>query len=162
MTTDAGSELRARHGAAKLNVDERVRLLEQSRVRLRAALMPVPQRRLASGVRDGVSGWLGTLRDMPVVASIVDAARAWWSTSPWSTVGSFAGHASDAAIRPVAQRHPVALVVAAATAGAVLMRFRPWRWISRHALLAGLLPQIASRLLAQLPPSPRGARDRAA
>ena len=49
------------------------------------------------------------------------------------------------------QRHPLATVGAAALAGAVLLRWRPWRGLLRPALLAGALPLLL-RLALRMPP----------
>ena len=42
-------------------------------------------------------------------------------------------------------------VLVAAAVGALLVWSRPWRWALRPALLAGLAPQFASRVVAKLP-----------
>jgi hypothetical protein len=62
-----------------------------------------------------------------------------------------ASEASNAVVRPIAQHNPVALVVAAGLVGAVFAWSRPWRWALKPALFAGLLPQLVSRVVANLP-----------
>lgn len=62
--------------------------------------------------------------------------------------------ATDAAktlVRPLAQRNPLGLVLGALVVGGVLAWVKPWRGIIKPALFAGLLPQIISRAMAQVP-----------
>jgi len=66
--------------------------------------------------------------------------------TPFHLAGLFAKDALQAAVQPVAQRNPLALVLGAAVAGVVLVWSRPWRWLLSPALLATLLPQITSRI----------------
>jgi hypothetical protein len=62
-----------------------------------------------------------------------------------------AGEAAEAVARPFALRHPWLLVIGSAAVGAALVSSRPWRWVLRSTLLAGLAPQLASRLARSLP-----------
>jgi hypothetical protein len=61
------------------------------------------------------------------------------------------GDALQGAVRPLAQRHPVALVLTALVVGGLLVSGRAWRWILTPTLLAGLLPQLLSKAIAGVP-----------
>lgn len=51
------------------------------------------------------------------------------------------------ALGVAAEQHPLALVGGALLAGAVLARVRPWRWLLRPALVAGIASQVTARLI---------------
>ncbi len=119
--------------------------LAASRERLRQALhdpAAAAQHRASGG------GWLAYLASVPGAAMLLDGLRLWWGRHPWRVYGVLAADAARLLVRPVAQKHPVALVLAAGVLGAALRWVRPWRWIWRSgaatALLAGLLPQLLS------------------
>lgn len=65
--------------------------------------------------------------------------------TPLHLAGIVAKDAIDAAVQPLAQRNPIGMVLGAALAGGMLMWSRPWRWLFTPALLATLLPQLASK-----------------
>jgi hypothetical protein len=119
-------------------------------MQLRAAMFPPPPpaSKTSTGLLDG---WLSALKSIPGVDIVIDAAHAWWSRHPLKPMSDMAGQASNAAIKPMAQRHPFALVLAAAAVGVLIASLRPWRWALRSALFAGFLPQMLSRLVAKLP-----------
>jgi hypothetical protein len=123
--------------------------LTLSRERLRAVMFPVPSPPPASAGR--IEAWLASLKSLPGIDIVVDAAQAWWHRHPLRPVCDMAGQASRSTIRPVAQRHPFALVLAAAAAGMLIASVRPWRWALRSVLFAGFLPQVLSRVVAKLP-----------
>ncbi|HWH80630.1 MAG TPA: hypothetical protein VNU71_00170 [Burkholderiaceae bacterium] len=127
--------------------------VEASRQRLRLAMSPPPQssvhRRAArTGTLEAL--WL-RWRSLPLVRDVVDSVASWWASHPLRPMGRVAGEASGAVVRPIAQRHPWWLMLGAAVIGAGLARARPWRWIFRSALFAGLAPQLAARVAANLP-----------
>ena len=62
-----------------------------------------------------------------------------------------AGAAATSVIRPVAQRHPRVLVAAGPAAGAVFAASRPWRWLAKPLLLAGLMQQLMNKVLPHIP-----------
>jgi hypothetical protein len=67
---------------------------------------------------------------------------------------------AQAVVQPLAKTHPVALVTVAFVVGGLLAWRRPWRWILRPALFAGLLPQLLIASLksqAQQAPAPNEA-----
>lgn len=82
---------------------------------------------------------------------VADALHDWWSQHPWRVAGTVAADAVKAGLQPVAQRHPIALVLGAVVVGGLIVWARPWRGILRPALLAGLLPQLMSKAMEHLP-----------
>ena len=126
--------------------------LELSRARLRAAMLPAPPRLAAARASDGrADSWLGRLKRLPGIGLIVDAVQAWWWQHPLRPVSQVAADASNALVRPMARRRPFTLVLVAAATGAALAWTRPRRWLFRSALFAGLVPQLASRIVSSLP-----------
>ena len=139
----------ARFGDIEQSTMTAAQRIELSRARLRAAMSP---RAAPTGrTDDGQASWMQRLRRLPVIALVLESLDAWWTNHPLHAAGQVAGQASSAVVRPVAQRHPWALVLTAGAVGALLMWSRPWRWALRPALLAGLAPQFASRVVANLP-----------
>ena len=122
--------------------------LELSRTRLRLAMRPPPPLLSAEPADPSL---LQRLRHLPVVGLVTESVDAWWLNHPMRMVSHVAAQASTAVVRPVARLHPVAFVLVAAAVGALLVFSRPWRWALRPALLAGLAPQFASRVVAKLP-----------
>lgn len=80
-----------------------------------------------------------------------EAADGVASTNPLSFAASLTGDAADDALRPLAERHPLTLVGAAAAGGALLVWARPWRALGGSALLDGALAQLGARLAGELP-----------
>ena len=105
----------------------------------------------ATGPKAASQTWHRRLRELPVIGLVADALGAWWSQNPLRPVALVAAEAANAVAKPLALRHPVALVLVAAAGGAALAWARPWRWALRSALFAGLAPQVASRVVANLP-----------
>ena len=91
--------------------------------------------------------WLGALldavNDVPVAAVAVRYMRRWWARHPWRATAQLADEAGRELLRPVAKRHPWMLLGGAVVAGVVIGRMRPWRFVSRNAVLASLLPPIS-------------------
>ena len=125
--------------------------LEASRRRLREAMRPASPTPSATGPNAAGRTWHRRLRELPVIALVADALGAWWSQNPLRPVALVAAEAVNAVAKPLALRHPVALVLAAGAVGVALAWARPWRWALRSALFAGLVPQVASRVVASLP-----------
>jgi len=131
-----------------------VERLEASRARLRVAMLPPPPRNAASqreGHRFIAWDWLDKLAEIPTVAVIVDAVSAWWSRHPLHTVSLVAREAAQTVAAPLAKQNPLGYAVAGLIAGAVFMKLRGWRWLAKPALFAGLMPHVASRVVAHLP-----------
>ena len=121
--------------------------IELSRERLRLAMNPPPEPaapRTERPVVDRLLAW-------PILHDVLDSVRQWWSSHPMRPVGLMASEATAAVVTPVAQRHPWLLMLGAAAVGAALVSARPWRWLLRSTLLAGLVPQVASRVARSLP-----------
>ena len=119
--------------------------LEASRARLRSA-MSSTRRQVALNGGAASPGWLTRLENLPGVRVLVDALKSWWSRHPLRPVVTLAHQTTDAIATPVAQRHPLAMVTAGAVIGALVIAARPWRWILKRALFAGLVPQIVASL----------------
>ncbi len=131
--------------------------LELTRNRLRRALRepgPGPDSHTAAPGERPVAAshpWLDSLRSLPGAGVLLDALEGWWMGHPLRAVSLLAGDAAKAIVQPMAQRHPLGLVLTAAVVGGVVAWTRPWRWALKPALLAGLLPQLVSRVVAQVP-----------
>ena len=129
--------------------------LALSRERLRLAMLPPPPRPAEHlfGERFGAltAGLLERLKTTPGLAELIEPIKAWWARHPLRTAGLVAADASRKLATPLAARHPLALVFGALLVGAVLVFSRSWRWIASPALVAGLLPSLASRGLRELP-----------
>jgi hypothetical protein len=123
--------------------------IETSRARLRLAMLPPPP--TAKGAPETTRSWWSRMSRIKTISAVVESVEAWWANHPLRPVAGVAVEASDAVIQPLAKRHPLALVGVAALAGASLVWSRPWRWALRSALFAGLLPQLASRVVSSLP-----------
>jgi hypothetical protein len=132
-----------------------VERLAVSRERLRTAMMPARRTSgatlLAGGIGTYVSGLVDRLRDNPGLAVLLDAIQEWWAKHPLHTAGVMAAEASRRLAAPVAERRPLTLVFGAVLVGALLALLRPWRWLLRPAVFAGLLPAILLRVLRELP-----------
>jgi len=125
--------------------------LARSRERLRHVLAPPARPAAAPSAGSGGKSWEERLRDIPGMATVIDVVKVWWQQHPLHAVSIVAGEVGRTTLRPIASRHPLALVGVAMLAGAVLAWARPWRWALRSALFAGLAPQVASRVVASLP-----------
>lgn len=140
--------------AKPLGVPGAIERLALSRARLRAAMLPAPSTQ-GHALGDGISGFatnlVERLRTMPGAAVLIDTIQTWWEQHPLRTAGLVAAEASRKLAEPVAQRNPLALVFGAVVVGALFALSRPWRWMLRPALFAGLLPALASRAIRELP-----------
>jgi len=93
---------------------------------------------------------------------ILSAQAERWRQSKWHLSLQVADQAADSLLRPVAQRHPVGLVLAAGAAGSLLALVRPWRWAPARSLLA--LSPLIGRAIAEAAlqgsawPGPRAGR----
>jgi hypothetical protein len=131
--------------------------LAESRERLRQWMVRgdgrhEARRRNAAAEAEGVSpsAW-DRLRGLPVIGVVIDAASAWWSNHPLQPAASLARGVVRDSVGPLARRRPLMMVAAAFAIGGALVWLRPWRWLVRPALFAGLLSQIATRALTQMP-----------
>ena len=74
----------------------------------------------------------------------------WWAEHPLHASATLAFRASRTAIVPLVRRHPAAVLGGAAVVGAVIIWTRPWRWLLRPALIAGVASQLAARAIARM------------
>jgi hypothetical protein len=130
--------------------------LARSREEMRSLMQEIKaphERRPAAGpgVRAAAATVVDKLSALPGLGVVIDAARGWWANHPWRAVTLIAADAGRAAIAPVAQRHPVALVAGAALFGALALRWGPWRWLVTPAMFAGFLPRLLTRAAASIP-----------
>jgi hypothetical protein len=84
------------------------------------------------------------LQASPALSSVATALHTWWSHHPMRASGWVAAEAAAALVKPLAQRHPVALVVGAFGVGALLVWSKPWSWSIKPAVFASLVPPLAS------------------
>ena len=92
-------------------------------------------------------GWLGMLADsisdVPMATVAVRWLKRWWARHPLRSTAEFAGVAAEELIGPAARKHPWLVLAAAAAAGALAARLRPWRWVSKDAVVSSLLPTVS-------------------
>ncbi len=79
------------------------------------------------------------------------ALQGWWAGHPLHVAGAVASDAIKTLLRPIADRHPIALVAGALVVGGLLVWAKPWRGILKPALVAGLLPQLLTKAMAVVP-----------
>lgn len=91
------------------------------------------------------------LMAIPGVGVVVDSVRGWWAQHPLHFAGTLAGNTVRGMMRPMARRSPYRLVFAAVAVGGLLYWVKPWRGLLKPALLAGLLPHLVSRAVANVP-----------
>jgi hypothetical protein len=95
--------------------------------------------------------WWAEWRSHPIAGVVVEAVLGWWAAHPLRAALVVGDAALRDTLAPLARKHPVAMVGGALLVGAMVARTRPWRLVLKSALLAGLLSQVASRLVAQVP-----------
>ena len=99
--------------------------------------------------------WMNELKNIPGVGLGLQALSAWWATRwqqhPLNRAVSMAWDAANAVAKPMAQRNPIPMALAAVAVGAVLAYSRPWRWILKPALFAGLLAKVSAKLVSEVP-----------
>jgi hypothetical protein len=133
-----------------------VERVEQSRQRIRVWLERAsPKRREAAqgepGVQAKMASWVEDLRAHPLAGAVIDAVYGWWQRHPLHTVAAIANDAVRDVAAPLVRRYPMAVVGGAIVVGAMAAKIRPWRWVAKRALFAGLLSQVAAQLLTQAP-----------
>ena len=132
--------------------------LKVSRERMRLAMV-TPSRPARASFTPGDSGigkptgpsWWEHLKHVRGAAVIIETLENWWRRSPWRTPVLVAAEASRTLVQPIARKQPIALVAAALVAGAAVGWLRPWRWIIKPALFASIAPQLARRVVSNLP-----------
>lgn len=134
--------------------------LAASRLALRTAMLPEPVVAPLGTSRPLIDklGPLGapvaSVLSHPVVATVRDTIEQWWRNHPWRPVLTVAGEAAKQTMVPMARQHPARVLGVAVIAGAVLSRWRAWKWLLAStvpALLASMLPTMISKAAARLP-----------
>jgi hypothetical protein len=131
--------------------------LADSRRQLRDAMMHIAHPpALAAGTATGAASRaaasvLGALRSLPGASGLWSTVESWWAAHPLRGAAYLTGQASRAMLKPIARKHPLKLVLGASLFGALIVALRPWRWLLRSAVLAGLIPQIARIAVRQVP-----------
>ena len=148
-------------------------ILSRERLRREMRERSAPKRHAAmdGGAGDRVS-WQDRVKAIPVAGVLFETLASWWANHPLNGVGTVTAMAARASLAPMAQRNPLGLVVVAVVIGGALVATRPWRWLLKPALFAGLMPQLVSKLVAHVPfeswmgivsnfskPKPRAPRD---
>ncbi|HZN87008.1 MAG TPA: hypothetical protein VFB53_09525 [Burkholderiales bacterium] len=131
--------------------------LAASRERMRQWMMQTDRRgasreRMEAAMAAGEQPALADrLRHAPVIGVLIDALGAWWADHPLQPAVVIAQGVVNRRITPVVRRHPVPILLGAFLVGVLLVRLRPWRWIAKPALFAGLGSQLVSRVVSAVP-----------
>lgn len=136
------------------SVGSAIERLALSRAQLRAAMLPAP-RTSSSGVAGGIQSMAARLVDKvraaPAAGMVIDTLETWWEQHPLRTASLVGAEVARKVTAPLAERNPLLLVGGAVVFGALIAMTRPWRWLLRPALFAGLLPALAATAIKQLP-----------
>ena len=134
--------------------------LTASRLAMRSAMLPAASTASAKKP-SGLRGRLGALppaveglMSHPVVSLLKDTVRTWWASHPWRPFVAVGGIAAKEMMVPLARKHPGRLLGGAMLAGAVLSRWRPWKWLVfgvGPAVVASMLPTLISNIATRLP-----------
>lgn len=124
--------------------------LAASRERIRASLAEASHPRQEED-EERPSMLMSALLAIPGAQTVVDAVKHWWWQHPMHLAGTLAANTARSMVGPMARRSPYALVLGAMAVGGLVFLIKPWRGIVRPALLAGLVPHLVSRVLAQIP-----------
>jgi len=104
------------------------------------------------------TGWMQSLwrrlKQTPGTRKVVQGVDDWANHSALPGIAVMAADAANAALRPIAQRSPLRLVLGAAVVGGMLAWSRPWRRIVTPALMAAVLPRLVSQILDRGPSPP--------
>lgn len=114
-------------------------LLEANRARLRLHLRETAGQLGSATKKTQTPHWVAALAALAQGGTASDCILAWWKTLPLSRALDVVAHAAQDALKPVAQRHPVRLVVGALVAGAALVWLKPWRWVTAGAMAASIV-----------------------
>jgi hypothetical protein len=125
--------------------------LESSRALLRQAMQGRSKNNPAAGTPASAPEWLTQLKAIPMVSVLVEAVGSWWMQHPLRVASQLAAETTLAVVQPLARRNPLGLVLGALALGALVAWTRPWRWVLKPALFAGLWSQLLSKGIAHLP-----------
>lgn len=137
------------------SVEGAIERLTRSRERLREALLPPPPEAHGHPLGEGLGAWATDLANrakaLPGAQLLLEALHDWWAQHPLRTAGLIAAAAARKLAAPLAERSPLTLMFGAALVGALFALSRPSRWLLRPALVAGLAPALAARVIRELP-----------
>ncbi len=131
--------------------------LAESRERMRQWMLHADgrqearRRAAAARAEGGKPAWLDRLRSHAVLGTVIDAVSAWWANHPLHPAVSLGSTVVRDAVAPLARRHPLATLAGAFVVGGAIVWFKPWRWIVKPALFAGLASQVVTRLVTTMP-----------
>ncbi len=114
-----------------------------SRERLRQALREAEAPRDEVPDERGFAGaWLDRLKSIPAAGVVIEAVRGWWAKHPMREPTTVAADTATAVVQPVAEQHPLGLVLGAALLGGLFGWSRARRLLLSPAVLGGVLPQL--------------------
>lgn len=135
---------------ASLTPSDRLAL---SRERLRRAMSEIsaPEAEAESrGARGRPLAWLDSLKSIAGAPIVIEFVRNWWRHNPLRIAGAGAD-AAQAVVKPMARRNPLTLILGAFLLGGLFAWSRPWRWIVKPALFAGLLSKLFYKATTRVP-----------
>jgi|GEM_PF-688494 len=131
--------------------------LAESRERLRLYMTQgdgrhEARRRTAAARAGGTSpSRIDRLRGLPVVGVVIDAVSAWWSNHPLRPAAKLTEGVVRDAVAPLTRKHPITVLASAFVIGGAIVWLKPWRFLGKEALFAGLFSQIITRAITQMP-----------
>ena len=132
----------------------KIQRLERSREQMHFAMAPQTRERIDSlgvAVTEPPRNWSEMVRSMPGAAIAVEVLSDWWAQHPLHAAGTVAAEGARTLITPLAQRHPLGVVAVGLVAGGVFGWSKPWRWIGKPLMLAGLAQQLLHKALPKVP-----------
>lgn len=85
---------------------------------------------------------------VPSASLVIDTVAQWWAGHPLQASGNLVEGVVDELLRPLAKRHPLALVAGALAVGGLLVWSRPWRWALKPHLFNTWGPAVLSSAIA--------------
>lgn len=128
--------------------------LQRSRAGIQRALTessPDAPPGTSAGAAPLLADVLTKLRNVPAANLLLDAIASWWSQQPAGILLRLGTTATRTLVKPIAQRHPVALIVCALAFGGLITWTRPQRWLIRPAAVSRWLPRFAAGVAAHIP-----------
>jgi hypothetical protein len=80
-----------------------------------------------------------------------EAVNQWIAEHPIKLASETLSDVTKSIVSPIAQRSPLLFVASALVVGGVLVWSRPWSWLLKPAVMAGIVPQIVSKVIAYAP-----------
>lgn len=162
-TTTGASAVAATADKAPRDDDKRInplsaaQRLAESRERLRQYMLRgngrhEARRRTAAAQAEGSrASAIDRLRALPVVGVVIDAVSAWWSNHPLHPAATVVENVARDTVAPFTRRHPIPVLISAFFVGGAIVWFKPWRLAAKSALFGGLISQVASHAITQMP-----------